>query len=786
MVSFPALMSDGQGFGNYRLLRRLARGGMAEVFLARQQGVEGFERRVAIKRILPHLSDSVEFRTMFLDEARLAAQLSHPNIIHIYDFGKVEDYYFIAMEYVDGVDLGRLIKSARTTAMPFELIARILADICAGLHYAHNITDGAGARLNVVHRDVTPQNVLVTYDGIIKVVDFGIAKATWQASRTRPGVVKGKYAYMSPEQVEGRSLDARSDIFSVGICMYELMTGQPLYRRDNVTEAMKEIRDGKPIHPEQYRPDVPHELMAVLKRALETSRDARYPSAAAMQLDLERYLKSAVGLATPQLLGEFLLRETPRGPEGELLTDPKNEDDPASAPAQGPSRPVSIAGKGGTAQISSVKRAVTPAYENVQIDRTGDLVNPPSGDELTAPGKSVRPALGASRSGEVPARDGGSSRSDALSSRSSQVGRRSDAGVSGGGSGATVSLGFEDSDEDLTRKEDRGVSAAETVVTESRPHPRTTPAGGERSLASDPRMSSHRSRSSSYPGSPLGSNREVSEPVPSVRSDSTPGLNGDTAEQPRRRSQVLSVVALLALGVAGGVFAMRHVLSAPHQNTHPVEARVDAAVAARADVPDLRPRETGPGPIAVEPKHVEAADLKPEPKVITTSLPVQTSATIAIHTRPTGAKVFIDGQALEMLTPVRMQPITAGPHHLVIERTGFQPREIDINLQVGEHHVLEYELLEERSLQPSSKDGPKHQQTTPHAKGNGFLTAKTVPWSRAFDGTKLLGETPIVNVPLGEGPHTITFVNPDIPQVKKKIVIKLGEETKLNFNLTDP
>src|SRR5579859_624404 len=207
-------MAEGVPFGPYRLQRRLARGGMAEVFLARHIGVEGFERRVAIKRILPHLSDSEGFRSMFLDEARLAAQLSHPNVVHIYDFGRAGDYDFIAMEFVDGVDIGQLIRRGRKHPVPFELAARILSDVCGALHYAHRITDAGGRPLNLVHRDVSPQNVLVSYDGVVKLVDFGIAKAAFAAGRTRPGVVKGKYAYMSPEQVEGRALDGRSDLFS--------------------------------------------------------------------------------------------------------------------------------------------------------------------------------------------------------------------------------------------------------------------------------------------------------------------------------------------------------------------------------------------------------------------------------------------------------------------------------------------------------------------------------------------------------------------------------------------
>jgi serine/threonine-protein kinase len=206
-------VASGIPFGRYRLQKRLARGGMAEVFLAQLQGAEGFERRVAIKRILPHLSDSDEFRGMFMDEARLAAMLSHPNVVHVYDFGREGDHYFIAMEFVDGVALSRLINEASRHRVGWHFAARIAADVCAGLHYAHHLADGDGRPQALVHRDVSPQNILVTWDGVVKLVDFGIAKAAWSAGRTRPGMVKGKWTYMSPEQCEGRKLDGRSDIF---------------------------------------------------------------------------------------------------------------------------------------------------------------------------------------------------------------------------------------------------------------------------------------------------------------------------------------------------------------------------------------------------------------------------------------------------------------------------------------------------------------------------------------------------------------------------------------------
>jgi len=298
-------------FGRYRLLKRIARGGMAEVFLAELHGAEGFQRRVAIKRILPHLSDSDEFRAMFMDEARLAALLAHPNVVHIYDFGREGDHYFIAMELVDGISLSQLIHEASRRPLPFEHVARISADVCAGLHYAHHLVDG-GRPLGLVHRDVSPQNILVTWDGVVKLVDFGIAKAAWQAERTRPGMVKGKWTYMSPEQCEGRKLDGRSDLFSLGTVMYELLTGEPRYRRDDAERAMREIRDGKPLDVERFRPDAPPELVQVVRRATSVVRDGRFATAGEMQLHLERFLASRRAPTTSHLLGEFLRKTYPR------------------------------------------------------------------------------------------------------------------------------------------------------------------------------------------------------------------------------------------------------------------------------------------------------------------------------------------------------------------------------------------------------------------------------------------------------------------------------------------
>lgn len=303
----------GISFGNYTLLRRIAQGGMAEVFIARHEGMQGIDRLVAIKRILPHLLDDISFVRMFQNEAKLAARLSHPSIIHIYDFGKVEEHFFIAMEFIEGVHTGQLIQRAAQTPMPPALVARIGIDACAGLHYAHQRTDDDGQPLQLVHRDVSPPNLLVSYDGNLKLLDFGIAKAVNTIEQTRSGIVKGKFAYMSPEQTMGKSLDGRSDVFSLGIVMWELLTGRGAVTRDDQILAMQTIRDGKVPPVESVRNDVPKPLALALRRALQKSPNKR-PDAHEFGADLEKYLKRSNEPSSPADLGNWLRHSIPQVP----------------------------------------------------------------------------------------------------------------------------------------------------------------------------------------------------------------------------------------------------------------------------------------------------------------------------------------------------------------------------------------------------------------------------------------------------------------------------------------
>jgi hypothetical protein len=283
----------GERFGEYYLLDKIAQGGMAELFLAKRRGVEGFEKVVAIKRILPELSWNREFVAMFINEAKIAARLSHPNIVQIFDFGKIDNYYFIAMEYVHGENLRELLKQAavRGVTISPELAASIAARACAGLDHAHRKTDETRKPLGIVHRDVSPQNVLVSYEGEVKVVDFGIAKAVAESPEATRGVLKGKLSYLSPEQVNGLSLDARSDVFAMGLVFYELLVGKKLFDKHDPAEILDAIVH---VDSNQVARSVPHldrKLREALRLSLHVDPEQRFRSAGAMQNALEEYLR---------------------------------------------------------------------------------------------------------------------------------------------------------------------------------------------------------------------------------------------------------------------------------------------------------------------------------------------------------------------------------------------------------------------------------------------------------------------------------------------------------------
>ncbi|MBX3270073.1 MAG: serine/threonine protein kinase [Sandaracinaceae bacterium] len=279
-------------FGKYVLLERINVGGMAEVFKAKAFGVEGFERLVAVKRILPSIAEDQEFITMFIDEAKIAVQLTHANIAQIFDLGKVADSFFIAMEFVHGKDLRAIFDRARKRGetVPVPMACYTVMKVCEGLDYAHNKKDAAGRELNLVHRDVSPQNILISYDGETKIIDFGIAKAAGKAGKTQAGILKGKFGYMSPEQVRGLPLDRRSDIFAVGIVLYELLTGERLFVGESDFSTLEKVRNVEIMPPSTYNRRIPEELEQIVLKALAKDVDDRYQTAMDLHDDLQSFM----------------------------------------------------------------------------------------------------------------------------------------------------------------------------------------------------------------------------------------------------------------------------------------------------------------------------------------------------------------------------------------------------------------------------------------------------------------------------------------------------------------
>ncbi len=351
-----------QPFGKYLLIRKLAVGGMAEIFLAKSRGAEGFQRDVVIKRILPSYSEDDAFVSMFIDEARIAARLHHPNIVQVYDFDQAEESYYIAMEYVDGRDLRKILDRGLKTGKRLTPLRamHVVADIAAGLRHAHNARGDDGQPLNVVHRDVSPHNIVVAFGGEAKILDFGIAKAAARSTKTRAGTVKGKCSYMSPEQARGKPLDGRSDMYALCTIGWEMLAGRKLFEGDSDFEILNAVLSQEIPAPSSVNPDVPPELDAILLKGLERDRDARYPDMAALEKELRNFeFRHARGLdeiAVAPYLADLFADEMPVHPEqaaaasahvssssdhGTLMMpeDKPSETTPRSRPAAPPEAP---------------------------------------------------------------------------------------------------------------------------------------------------------------------------------------------------------------------------------------------------------------------------------------------------------------------------------------------------------------------------------------------------------------------------------------------------------------
>ncbi|MCC7074250.1 MAG: serine/threonine protein kinase [Deltaproteobacteria bacterium] len=301
----------GERVGPYEVTELLAAGGMAEIFLGHKDGPGGFEKQLVIKRIAKKLLGDREIEHMFVDEARVQALLDHPNIVQIYDFGEDRGSYFMAMELVRGCTLRWTIDNANAVRRPIPMqhALRIAADVLCGLHYAHERADDDGKALKLIHRDISPVNVLISRAGIAKLCDFGVAKSEIQRVMTRAGIVKGKFRYMSPEQLNAGELDRRADLFAVGTVLWEMLTGRRLFDQQDEDDVVAAIRSGDYPAPSELRPGVPRPIDRILRKALHSNRDRRFRSAREFQLACEEILRMLPSASNSVLVGEYVSAE---------------------------------------------------------------------------------------------------------------------------------------------------------------------------------------------------------------------------------------------------------------------------------------------------------------------------------------------------------------------------------------------------------------------------------------------------------------------------------------------
>jgi serine/threonine-protein kinase len=304
----------------YRVLRKLEAGGMAEVFRAELESVEGFKKEVAIKRVLPHLSQNRQFIEMFLDEARLSLKFSHANVVQTFSIGTADNTYFIVMEFIDGVNVRKIMEYYGTTGhvMSPAQAAFVINEVCKGLTYAHNLSGGDGRPLGVVHRDVSPPNILLSKEGEVKIVDFGLAKATSQLESTDPGLIKGKFAYLSPEAAHGLEVDKRADIFAAGTVLWELLTGKRLFKGDTDYDTVMNVRDAAIPSVSTINPAVPQEMDAILSVALDRDINRRFQDASEFGSELMKLLFSKQMLVTSYDVARIVKQVVEAEPSAEV------------------------------------------------------------------------------------------------------------------------------------------------------------------------------------------------------------------------------------------------------------------------------------------------------------------------------------------------------------------------------------------------------------------------------------------------------------------------------------
>ena len=842
-------------FGKYYLLERVNVGGMAEVFKAKAIGVEGFERLVAVKRILPSIAEDREFITMFIDEAKISVQLTHANIAQIFDLGKVDDAYFIALEFVHGRDLRAIFNRARqrNEPLPIQLVCYVIMKVCEGLDYAHQKRDAAGDFLNLVHRDVSPQNIIVSHEGEVKVIDFGIAKAAGKAGKTQAGILKGKFGYMSPEQVQGMEIDRRSDIFGLGICLYELLTSERLFVAESDFATLEKVRNVDIMPPSTYNRRITEELEQIVLKALARDRSQRHQSAIDLHDELQSFLYSSGNFFSRKDLSSYMHRVFAEEIEKEIARDREyadmrvadNDDDMTHLHDFDELDPVSV--------VSDL--LVQPLDEEVaaHAPAPGRRVPAPKATLLGMP--SARPA------GPVPAPSrpvAPRTHPGPMAARSVQPPGPRPQSIPPPGPSANASqkpgLDMVWDDEELStqiydKPEDLSPEIAQ-VMAASQAH-RGAPAGPA-PVSSPPAAPQ---LSAGVMAAPQGHPSPFAEPA--ARIDATdvvgniplPTVTGAPAPNSRRTMLwAAGVVVGLVVAVFAGVAVLSpsgpgdiHLRTVPSDATVTLNNKPVPGAASPWIITDVQPgmthliEVTKPGHISWSSK----VELQPDQTI---QLPpielVAIESGFALDSDPTGAQVYVDGQLLAQVTPVRKIDLAPGSHKVRVSKQGYAPWETPV--QITEGTVLELPAAQLRAGGPAAvaavapvqavapaaapvadpgvaRPAPPKRRTPRKRKrrvapppddepvdvapppppppprqpmatgggGMGTLRINTRPWSNVFVDGSLVGNTPQMGLKLSSGRHTITLINDDFGIRKTiKVSIKSGEVVTRVLNLS--
>ncbi len=729
-----ASADGGIRFGQYVLLRRIARGGMAEVFLAQQKGLEGFDRRVAVKRILPHLVDAPDFVKMFLGEAKLAAQLTHPNVVHIYDFGKVDTDYFIAMEFVDGVHAGHLFKyGVEKERLPPTMVARIGADAASALHYAHEVRAASGQQLGLVHRDVSPANIMVSFDGIVKLCDFGIAKAAMAGDQlTNPGQVKGKYAYMSPEQTIAAPLDGRSDVFSLGIVLWELLAGKTIVGRGDAVDAMRSIRDGKLPPILSVAPRTPPALAKAITWALQTRREIRATALDFAQA-LEQFIKSSPELAGPMQLGGWVRQRFVREGTAEHNALPLKGSGPRAMP--GTKVAAEMPDPGTAVSIGTQAGTVTPASPliaaSVVLDGD-DLLE--SAETVAVTGEELRGSTNEKRSG------GNTTMIDPDARAAAESTDRTTTAVIIPETAVRAAMESTDRSSraaiESTQRDGESVFASDTVnETNMRSgHFKPQVAGGPAAL-------------------PTMIDQRGIEPARGMFDQTGQRTGGIDRTGGRRRPnpRLLAIAGLGALAVLSFVIAIAARTCSSGATATPPDARPDAPRVIAVDAAPPVDAPADPPPDVFEPT------IRPDAAEELTYLEIRTS--------PSGGNVTVNGET--RADPARFS-LVPGHYMITAELEGYQPEKREVDLDRGVDRVQD--IAFDKKISGGSR---------PNA-STGKLTVRTTPYSIVFAGGRKLGETPFAEVEMAAGNYTLTFKNPTHAPITRKVTITAGKTTKIS------